>query len=220
MAYDIVWNCVVWILQKPRTDVPGSTGPSLTDTITKRMQGFPYTPGLYDEPETGPGVGSIAAKLGLKMPNLAPDLDTSEPMLQPSLPVMDMRAAARESVEQNPSEPKKKKYAKEAWPGKKPTHSLFGWGFHFYTTCIHYFVKLLNFAAVLSAALPSGGACCAIVWCFRMIVGNGETVLMKCNCLDQLFWFRFSDGLCGCCSFVTFSSPWSVLELDLSSSFW
>ena len=115
--------------QKPRTDLPGNQGPTLTDTLTKRMQSFPYSPGLYDEPSEalGPGVGSIAAKLGLKMPNLAPDLEVSEPTLQPSLPAIDPNASVRDNSEgQNPPEPKKKKYAKEAWPGKKPAHSLFG----------------------------------------------------------------------------------------------
>ena len=107
---------------------PGTSGPTLTDTLTKRMQSFPYSPGLYDEPSEsmGPGVGSIAAKLGLKMPNLAPDLEESEPVMQPSLPEVNPNPVRENPEAQNPPEPKKKKYAKEAWPGKKPTHSLFG----------------------------------------------------------------------------------------------
>jgi nuclear inhibitor of protein phosphatase 1 len=112
--------------QKARTEY-SSIGPSVTDSITKRIQGFPYSPGLYDEPETSSGhkVGSIAAKLGLKMPNLAPELEDNEPVLPAPPPVRNI--VVREPTESsNPLEPKKKKYAKEAWPGKKPAHSLFG----------------------------------------------------------------------------------------------
>jgi len=117
------------LFQKQRTDAaaPGTT--SMTDTITKRMQSFPYTSQLYDAevPESGvapaPGL-AFASKLGLKLPNLAPDVDET-PLPLPTItinPVIPMIKVQQES--QNLLEPKKKKYAKEAWPGKKPTHSL------------------------------------------------------------------------------------------------
>ena len=61
---------------------------------------------------------SFAAKLGIPIPNLAPDVD-HEPA-PPSLPP----TVAPFVPEDGPKEPRKKKYAKEAWPGKKPTHNL------------------------------------------------------------------------------------------------
>ncbi|CAG5115983.1 unnamed protein product [Candidula unifasciata] len=84
--------------------------------------------GLYtDLPTTGPGSMlanpmSIAAKLGLPIPNLAPDVDFSAPAPLHLAPAKPLSVAGVE--EQGPKEPKKKKYAKEAWPGKKPTHNL------------------------------------------------------------------------------------------------
>ncbi|XP_059160702.1 nuclear inhibitor of protein phosphatase 1-like [Physella acuta] len=85
------------------------------------------THGLYgDLPSVGSGSMlanplSIAAKLGLPVPNLAPDVDFEShapaPIQPPTIPLPGVE-------EQGPKEPKKKKYAKEAWPGKKPTHNL------------------------------------------------------------------------------------------------
>jgi len=107
---------------------------SLTESITRRLQNYPYAGGgafdLYSgantEPmgeseEAVPSTFSIAVKLGLKVPNLAPDLadidvPTAVVPVHPAGAVMDSGASA--------PEPKKKIYAKEAWPGKKPTHSF------------------------------------------------------------------------------------------------
>ena len=91
------------------------------------MQHLAYQGHLYsDMPEAGMPGGhagglSIAAKLGLRMPNLAPDVEEHHPEMEfnPAPPVFPL-----EEPSANPLEPKKKKYAKEAWPGKKPTHSL------------------------------------------------------------------------------------------------
>ncbi|KAM3187622.1 hypothetical protein ACTXT7_001970 [Hymenolepis weldensis] len=84
---------------------------------------------------------SLAAKLGLPMPNLAPDIDSLEPVSLTSLhrpkPVFAPRLSAEdimggpllktgekrrnsESESMDGEFPKKKKYAKEAWPGKRP----------------------------------------------------------------------------------------------------
>lgn len=62
---------------------------------------------------------SLASRLGLTLPNPAPEVDMApaEPAPQPEL-VQDSAAAT------NVTEPKKKKYAKEAWPGKKPGPTL------------------------------------------------------------------------------------------------
>jgi len=123
-------------VQKLRLDANavGNMQSSLTESITRRLQNHPYSAAvLYDmygggntetEGESGeavPSTFSIAAKLGLKMPNLAPDiaeLDVPPAVAVAALhPVASIEAAA-------PPEPKKKIYAKEAWPGKKPSHSL------------------------------------------------------------------------------------------------
>ncbi|KAK7100790.1 nuclear inhibitor of protein phosphatase 1-like [Littorina saxatilis] len=61
---------------------------------------------------------SFAAKLGIPIPNLAPDVE-HEPAPPPLPP-----SAAPFVPEDGQKEPRKKKYAKEAWPGKKPTHNL------------------------------------------------------------------------------------------------
>ena len=62
---------------------------------------------------------SFAAKLGIPVPNLAPDVDH-----EPAPPSLPASAPAPFVPEEGPKEPRKKKYAKEAWPGKKPTHNL------------------------------------------------------------------------------------------------
>ena len=71
---------------------------------------------------------SIVSKLGLRVPNLAPDVDfvvtpviqdmDTTPQSRGAELYEDMRPAQNVS---NAFEPKKKKYAKEAWPGRKPT---------------------------------------------------------------------------------------------------
>ena len=64
------------------------------------------------------GTFSMASKLGIPIVNLAPDIE-HEPVIEyPKIPVPSVE------VENVSREPKKKKYAKEAWPGKRPTHSL------------------------------------------------------------------------------------------------
>ena len=73
--------------------------------------------------ETSASSSLFSSKLGLPLPNPAPDIDMEPPsvvMPPPSIPI-----AVEQTIE-DPDEPKKKKYAKEAWPGKKPTPSLLG----------------------------------------------------------------------------------------------
>ena len=116
-------------MQKPRQEGP-ALGPTLTESITKRLQNFPYAPQLYSDmpdsseattPTSPTGAFSIAAKLGLRAPNLAPDLD---PTPTQTLPPINAAPVVVHMDIESPLEPKKKKYAKEAWPGKKPTPSL------------------------------------------------------------------------------------------------
>ncbi|KAK4885876.1 hypothetical protein RN001_002147 [Aquatica leii] len=84
-------------------------------------------PQLYQDlpPESSnPGFGNVGiysslnSKLGLVLPNPAPDVDMEQTFSQ-----VASFAPPQVSVSDG-LEPKKKKYAKEAWPGKKPTQSL------------------------------------------------------------------------------------------------
>jgi len=83
-------------------------------------------PQLYQDlpPENNSGFGnvgmysSLSSKLGMVLPNPAPDVDMEQSYAQTTAFV-----PPQVQVTDN-MEPKKKKYAKEAWPGKKPTQSL------------------------------------------------------------------------------------------------
>ncbi|CAF3345815.1 unnamed protein product [Rotaria sp. Silwood1] len=66
--------------------------------------------------------------VGISMPNLAPDLrdyDVSEPAstILPKITPNSLQASMTEANNES-MEPKKKKYAKEAWPGKRPSGSM------------------------------------------------------------------------------------------------
>ena len=52
------------------------------------------------------------------LPNPAPDVDMGQNFAPPT-PFVPPQVQISDSME-----PKKKKYAKEAWPGKKPTQTL------------------------------------------------------------------------------------------------
>jgi nuclear inhibitor of protein phosphatase 1 len=90
----------------------------------------PTKMGLYDGLEGNyPSGGghlfstSMTSKLGMSLPNPAPEIDMAAPpaVLMPTSASM---ASNLEAQFEDPDEPRKKKYAKEAWPGKKPTPSL------------------------------------------------------------------------------------------------
>lgn len=66
---------------------------------------------------------SLSVKLGLHLPNPAPDIEMEPPEVIPDY-TMNMTNANVSNDANMAQEPKKKKYAKEAWPGKKPTPSL------------------------------------------------------------------------------------------------
>uniref|UniRef100_F6YTY2 Protein phosphatase 1 regulatory subunit 8 n=1 Tax=Equus caballus TaxID=9796 RepID=F6YTY2_HORSE len=117
-------------VKKKRVEGPGSLG--LEESGSRRIQNFAFSGGLYGGlPPTHSEAGSqphgihgtaLIGGLPMPYPNLAPDVD-----LTPVVPsAVNMNPAPNPAV-YNPeavNEPKKKKYAKEAWPGKKPTPSL------------------------------------------------------------------------------------------------
>jgi len=82
---------------------------------------LPSSTGLYDDLETGTFGRSLSSSLGLPLPNPAPDIDI-ELKLTGSIESFLHPGEKRPMGEGDggPAHPKKKKYAKEAWPGRKP----------------------------------------------------------------------------------------------------
>ncbi|XP_014666791.1 PREDICTED: nuclear inhibitor of protein phosphatase 1-like [Priapulus caudatus] len=100
--------------------------PGSTETSSRHLQPH-YHDNLYsDLPHPNEGAAPIASalpgKLGFSLPNPAPELETMDahvPTIHPAVVLPSMVAASG-----GEDEPKKKKYAKEAWPGKRPTPAL------------------------------------------------------------------------------------------------
>lgn len=96
--------------------------------LAKQLHPSSIMPHLYQDlpPETNAGgitssmniYSSLSSRLGMVLPNPAPEVDLGQAYAQnaPYVP----QTQGGDSLE-----PKKKKYAKEAWPGKKPTAALF-----------------------------------------------------------------------------------------------
>ena len=86
-----------------------------------RPPGAASAAGLYD------GIDLYSSKLGIPLPNPAPEIDLLPPPQMPSAPANPPpvpQGHMMDQIPEDPDEPKKKKYAKEAWPGRKPTGSL------------------------------------------------------------------------------------------------
>ncbi|XP_039285240.1 nuclear inhibitor of protein phosphatase 1 [Nilaparvata lugens] len=65
----------------------------------------------------------LASSLGLVLPNPAPDIEMTPTSVAPSQDmIVDSNVSSEKEI--GTSEPKKKKYAKEAWPRKKPVPAL------------------------------------------------------------------------------------------------
>lgn len=109
------------------SDVVGVNSADLK--LAKHLHPSSIIPHLYQDlpPETNTGgvsssmniYSSLSSRLGMVLPNPAPEVDLGQsyPQAAPYVPVQS------QSVDS--LEPKKKKYAKEAWPGKKPAAALF-----------------------------------------------------------------------------------------------
>lgn len=110
-------------------EVPGGVTAGLINTdervSVKHLPSSVLMPSLYDNlpPEQSNSnistsiqfSSAIASRLGLTLPNPAPDVDYLTPPQEPPQPI---------TPQLTDMEPKKKKYAKEAWPGKKPLPTL------------------------------------------------------------------------------------------------
>ncbi|XP_034947363.1 nuclear inhibitor of protein phosphatase 1 isoform X2 [Chelonus insularis] len=66
-------------------------------------------------------ITSVTSRLGIALPNPAPDVEMAPNQMQTDVPPIPEIPVPTES---HSLEPKKKKYAKEAWPGKKPLPTL------------------------------------------------------------------------------------------------
>ena len=107
----------------------------ISEDTHKHKAAQPFTSptkmGLYDDlpaSQTSAAASlfasSLSSKLGLPLPNPAPEIDMAPPVLPPAANMSASSAANLEAQFEDPDEPKKKKYAKEAWPGKKPVPSF------------------------------------------------------------------------------------------------
>jgi len=128
---------------------PNSSRSDSSSSSSKRMASHGLTSptkfgpdaGLYDDMDSGlhqsgPSLfaSSLSSKLGIPLPNPAPEIDIAPtpPKVSAHMGGMAMgppsNLPSASSIEgpqfEDPDEPKRKKYAKEAWPGKKPTPSL------------------------------------------------------------------------------------------------
>lgn len=90
----------------------GARGGLYADLPPSHHEGHPGTP-----------TGSIVGGLPLPLPNPAPEVDLAP---EPQMPPMMLNPTPVSGLypPEALNEPRKKKYAKEAWPGKKPTPSL------------------------------------------------------------------------------------------------
>lgn len=123
---------------------------SLSPSKRMHKEAFSRPGGLYDGLDGGSHyVGpsglfgsSLSSRLGIPLPNPAPEVeDVPQPAEAPAsssstsasghpAPAGTSKplnvSAVAEMQSEDPDEPKKKKYAKEAWPGRKPNPSLLG----------------------------------------------------------------------------------------------
>jgi len=108
------------IPKKPKGGVDMGLGLKEHDEEKSHHQPHIYKPadeqGLYDDMEGGDFGRSLSSSLGLPLPNPAPDIDISakEPV------VHEQVGEKRGHPDGDINIPRKKKYAKEAWPGRKP----------------------------------------------------------------------------------------------------
>ncbi|XP_068679948.1 nuclear inhibitor of protein phosphatase 1-like isoform X2 [Montipora foliosa] len=128
-------NMIQTTLVIPNKKMRGPVSPmgNLTENITRRLQSFPYSQGLYSNL---PGSGPIPEPTSPTSPSAhhkprltitsAPDVSSPTLPTSPRIPVPEPIPAgpAMQNAPMTIAEAPKKKYAKEAWPGKKPTPSL------------------------------------------------------------------------------------------------
>lgn len=117
-------------LKKRRMDGQNTLG--LDDVTSKRIHSYSMTGGLYgdlppasheNQPPGAPGSAATHGGLPLPFPNPAPEVDLAPEAPHPPV-ILSPTPVTVPYLPETHNEPRKKKYAKEAWPGKKPTPSL------------------------------------------------------------------------------------------------
>ncbi|GBN17703.1 Nuclear inhibitor of protein phosphatase 1 [Araneus ventricosus] len=115
--------------KRQREETSNLFGSGLSSNSNKRMAQSFHTVNDIHRSDSGHGAmstlftPSLSVKLGLHLPNPAPDIDLEQTEVVPdyTVTIPNPTVPNESNISQ---EPKKKKYAKEAWPGKKPTPSL------------------------------------------------------------------------------------------------
>ncbi|XP_062321627.1 protein phosphatase 1, regulatory subunit 8b isoform X1 [Osmerus eperlanus] len=117
-------------IKKRRADSQNTLG--LEDVTLRRIHSYTFGGGLYGDlppsshehhPTGAPGAATILGGLPLPFPNPAPEVDLAPEAPQPPV-TLNPTPVTGPYPPDALNEPRKKKYAKEAWPGKKPTPSL------------------------------------------------------------------------------------------------
>ncbi|KAM4567398.1 protein phosphatase 1, regulatory subunit 8b [Fundulus diaphanus] len=117
-------------MKKRRFDSQNTLG--LDDLASKRIHAYSLGGGLYgdlpptsheNKPTGAPGGAAMQGGLPLPFPNPAPEVDLAPEAPQPPI-TLNPTPVTAPYLPETLNEPRKKKYAKEAWPGKKPTPSL------------------------------------------------------------------------------------------------
>ncbi|KXJ21219.1 nuclear inhibitor of protein phosphatase 1 [Exaiptasia diaphana] len=120
------------VVPNKKIRVSGTGSGSMTDSITRRLQSFPYSQGLYanlpgtggDQPTSPTSPTSPTASLPKLNITSAPEVESPTMQHIHMAPELFHPKTAAFIPNMQSEAPKKKKYAKEAWPGKKPTPSL------------------------------------------------------------------------------------------------
>ncbi|XP_063054204.1 protein phosphatase 1, regulatory subunit 8b [Engraulis encrasicolus] len=130
---NMVQTAVVPMKKKKMEAYQNALGLGLDDSLP-RSHSFGGRGGLYadlppsmqqDGQPAGPGATILGGGLPLPMPNPAPEVDLAPEMPRPPITLHPAApAGGLYPSSEGLNEPRKKKYAKEAWPGKKPTPSL------------------------------------------------------------------------------------------------
>lgn len=108
---------------------PTSFMPQLYQDLPPLSSQGGYGPSSKGEPHSllDPASPTLTSKLGLLLPNPAPEVTSNSSELSgPAIIPFGVSQSAVNKLDDgsadhsDPNEPKKKKYAKEAWPGRKP----------------------------------------------------------------------------------------------------
>jgi len=104
--------------------VPASPGGEHKRMVLTSPGGTEKLAGLYEEEPEAVFSTTLSSSLGLSLPNPAPEIDlgVKNSGVPPAVPGDKRSRGGTEGIvdPDEPSLPKKKKYAKEAWPGRKP----------------------------------------------------------------------------------------------------